>query len=68
MRDYKRLATTDSRKADGLTLFMLVTSCAAFWLANLWTMFNLDSGYVIVKVIAQTLAWLHTIVLLRYTK
>jgi hypothetical protein len=68
MRDYKTVATTNSRKADNLTLFMLVVSCAAFWLANLWTMVNLDGGYVIVKVIAQTLAWLHTIVLLRYTK
>lgn len=65
MRDYK-VATTNSRKADGLTLFMLAASCAAFWCANIYVMFTFGEGYVAVKLLAQCFAWLHTIVFIRH--
>jgi hypothetical protein len=64
MRNYK-VATTDSRGADGLTLFMLATSCVAMWALNIWTMFNWGEGMVLQKLVIQTFAWLHTIVFYR---
>lgn len=66
MRDWKMVATTDSRKMDGLTLFLLATSAVAFWSLNIWTMFEWGEGMVAQKVVVQTLAWLHAICLVRY--
>lgn len=65
MRDWKMVTTTDSRKTDNFTLSMLAASTAAFWCANIYVMFEMSAGYVAVKLVAQCLAWLHTICFIR---
>lgn len=65
MRDYK-VATTNSRKGDNLTLFMLAAGCAAFWCLNIYVMFEWGEGMVVQKLVVQCFAWLHTIVFIRH--
>ncbi len=65
MRDWKMVTVTDDRKANSLTLFMLATSCVAFWFLNIYTMFNWGEGMMLQKLAVQSLAWLHAIALWR---
>jgi len=60
MRDMSRYVVRN-HGANNLVLFMLATSCVAFWFLNIYTMFNWGEGMVLQKLAVQSLAWLHTI-------